>query len=257
MEIKKQLSPKSSFPLWEEYFTTAADAHRQSVGAVWGTDRWLDELADRSRSAKAGKPARPTSLPSVAGEFELILDFGGANGWVSELVPKQFFLSGGEYISVVPSDELRHLRGVWGGGIMDAEEAKRLGAGRTNSLVYSLSTVQYLDSMLEFTDFVQELKPRTVLLEDVPMSDGDEFYALQKYYESRLVFRFSSWSKLVSEFKEIGYILTSVAKYTPQVNPRALLRQREPVRDSGKADFYGSYTFNFDQIDAAVLSEPS
>jgi hypothetical protein len=62
-------------------------------------------------------------------------------------------------------------------------------------------------------DIIRMINPRTVLIDDLTPSGSNQFFAYQKYYESRIAYRFVDETALIDGMKRHDYELKNIIPF--------------------------------------------
>lgn len=184
---------------------------------IWQSQRWINRQRKFLELARLGVFERASSILDflpVKNEEVIFMDFGGGSGWLyHKLITSHINLKvyrNIEYIDL--HDSCSHEGNDY--------EYFPLSTGLSNFsndqglIVFYLNSVaQYLESDLALIDLVSAVAPKFVAIEDVTLSRGEEFFALQTYYETQIPYRFISLRNLILEMNKIGYVLDQNIPY--------------------------------------------
>lgn len=224
----KYSSKRSVEHLWLGPFETLDEAKSNSnAGIGFEGDQWKNRIVDilkhyRSLSAVDGRhalPPRPSNLPLVVSALkpQKIIDFGGSSGWSWSFLKNVSFNHQVKKYTVIELES-----------VCDFIFEEELHADKEISfqsdvpeddfdLLYVNSALQYLQDNSEFLRCVQSSSPSHILLDDLIASDlKQDFFGLQKYFTTLILYRFLSLSKLLGDMREIGY---SCELMTPFLSP--------------------------------------
>ena len=191
---------------YSQHLTTAT-----TEVSAFTTDRWVRRQEAMYLSATKGDFPRATSLPPVVemtGEHK-IYDFGGGSGWGIELLSEVSLSNLSAYIVIEQPKFVERLN-------IKTSRSKKLtfcslsdvyeSSNSSSGLLYANSALQYLSSDEEIHSLIQKTRPNWILIDDLQVSTGGEFFSLQKYYGQFIPCRFYSPSKLCDFLKTLGYL---------------------------------------------------
>lgn len=75
------------------------------------------------------------------------------------------------------------------------------------------SVLQYIENWKSLLSDLLGLKPKVVLLDDVPAGDIPTFATAQNYYESKLLYWFFNVSEIITLFESYDYTLEYKSKF--------------------------------------------
>lgn len=202
---------------------------------VWESDRWVKRQLKFLELARDGIFERESPLlESVISNSDstTVVDFGGGSGWLYHKI-KSLGIQFENYIIVESRDlhnECNHTKNDYSFVKSENLDMVRL---ETSSLVilYLNSVMQYLESDSILVEVVNILNPTKIILEDVTLSQSVEFFAFQKYYETRIPYRFVDLNILVSILNQSGYVLTQKLLYQRNIAPGYTYEFREQSLD--------------------------
>jgi putative methyltransferase (TIGR04325 family) len=189
---------------------------------VWLSSRWITRQREFLLSSLNGETPRPHSfrqlLKFINPPFNIV-DFGGGSGWLfHSLLFSQIEID--SYINVESINlhddcDLDHSNYLY----MNPLEVKNYRWNFSSSVLYFNSVIQYFESDSFMFNLVNSINPRFVLIDDLTPSNTFEFFAYQKYYESRIPYRFVDNVALVGGMKEIGFKLMEKFPFGRVISP--------------------------------------
>ncbi len=72
-------------------------------------------------------------------------------------------------------------------------------------ILYLNSVMQYFENLEYFNVAVDSCSPEYILIDDLVVSPGEEFFSLQEYYGNKIPYRFSDINEIKSSLSERGY----------------------------------------------------
>jgi putative methyltransferase (TIGR04325 family) len=203
---KKSFIWDGPYSTWEEACNVANGPGNKGGGL--NSSRWLkritQQLSDyRNEFKKYGVaiPPRPCNLPLICAitNPRTIIEFGGSSGWSWEYLKNSLTKNGiGSYLIIETKLVCDHMNSL------GAHEAPVSYKTQENSLkccdlLYSNSVLQYLNSNGLLISIVKRSKPKYIFLEDTVGKKKKEFFSTQRYYNSKIPYRFISLHKMIKE----------------------------------------------------------
>ena len=202
------------YNFFKSYSDAVAKVGENCTVKAYSNQRWLKRLAEFNdhilESNTVGykkRLPRSSSLPlflSANQEIQSIIDIGGGGGWLGIYIKRHF-----KQISVYNIIELDFIRNyfnksisTYGVNYIDEEYASN------HDLLYSNSCIQYMADLKTFYSTALRTQPKYILLDDLYISQKEQFYCHQRYYEETMVMCFLDYSNLCSSLSEIGYSLS-------------------------------------------------
>lgn len=223
----QSIDTSAPLKIWEGPFTDWAEAKVQ-CGGSFGQEDWLSRIAEqlisyRAEIAQFGSthPPRPCSLAVVSSVIEpkSIIDFGGSSGWAWEYLKNSLPVNNINTYEII---EIEEIIDYMQRSALHEELVKFKSVNDvTNSvdLIYSNSALQYLESNSTLCALVNKVSPKYILLDDLTSTERlYDFYALQKFYNQKIPYRFISFSLLVSDMMRLGYQLQYKSPYYSPVD---------------------------------------
>ena len=201
---------------------------------VWESDRWVSRQKNFLELARLGKFERESILlESLLSRTEsnTVIDFGGGSGWLYHKLESMNFQFD-TYINVESMnlhENCKHQVEKYNFINLNSELSLLKDYPGTKVL-YLNSVLQYLENDNKLFELLNNCSPTHLVLEDVTLSEGNEFFALQLYYETKIPYRFVDEQRLISTIERAGMCLSRKISY-----PRHI------------AD---GFTYDFDEADA-------
>ena len=153
-------------------------------------------------------------LLPVTNEGVVFIDFGGGSGWLyHKLIKSPINLKAYRNIECIDLHESCAHEGNFYEYFPLSTDLSNFSSEEGLFVFYLNSVAQYLESDSALIDLVSAFSPKCVALEDVTLSAGDEFFALQTYYETKIPYRFICFQNLISEMNKLGYVLEREIPY--------------------------------------------
>jgi putative methyltransferase (TIGR04325 family) len=188
---------------------------------VWESERWVSRQKSFLELALLGIYERESLLldnnllKSVSGT---VVDFGGGSGWLYHKIEKMDFDLEG-YINVESIDlhtSCQHNKNDY--SFMEiGSSLSNIKYSSDTRILYLNSVLQYLDDNSVLIELVRDILPTCLILEDVTLSSGDEFFAEQLYYDTTIPYRFVSEKSLISTLESVGLGLSRRIMYTRNI----------------------------------------
>ena len=189
---------------------------------VWLSARWISRQNEFLLESLKGKTPRPHSFQYLLKFINQpldIVDFGGGSGWLFHSLS----LSGIDIKSYVNVESinlhdactLNHACYFY---ITPAEVGSHKWRA-TNSILYFNSVIQYFESDSFMFDIISTINPRTIIIDDLTPSQSSQFFAYQKYYESRIPYRFVDETALIDGMKRQNYDLKKRIPFNRVISP--------------------------------------
>ena len=216
------MTTDSTFNVWEGIYSSFAAA--PASGSGFESDTWRDRSVQFARETlaklRAGHPLdyslrqRNAILPTLAAVLMTqqtridILDFGGGPGFgfmaLSAAVPEAALRTN---YYVVEIDQIGRAGEALFADCPGPVFRTKMPSGKRFDIVYSSSTVQYIEDWRENVRLMAASKPRFLVYSDVFAGAGPSFVTLQNYYGSRIRHWFFNMNEFVSEVESHGYVL--------------------------------------------------
>jgi hypothetical protein len=212
-----------AFPLFDQgTLENLVSINNNDSDNVWLSPRWITRQREFLQSSLNGETPRPHSFRQLL-KFTNpplnLVDFGGGSGWLlhSLLFSK---IEIDSYINV-ESINLHDICGLDHPNYlyMNPIDVKNYKWNFTDSVLYFNSVVQYFESDSFMFNLVNLINPRFVLIDDLTPSNTNEFFAYQKYYESRIPYRFVDPIALVDGMKEQRFNLIDKFAFERVISP--------------------------------------
>ncbi len=86
-------------------------------------------------------------------------------------------------------------------------------------MLYLNSVIQYFASDNSLFEITTKINPKTVLIDDLTPSSSSQFFAYQKYYETRIPYRFVDQNSLIEGMKGQNYHLKGRIAFNRVISP--------------------------------------
>lgn len=204
-------------PVWRYSFNTALEAE----AAVPNNDRQVFELEAWShrqrdlashtlqllRETGSWEGARPTTLPLVlAGRpNKLVVDLGGGSGWVYPLL-QHLGLTPARYVVLELPEVASYFQAHPISGVeYKSIESSDLFLNPPIDFLYCNSSLQYMSDNSPLLRQIQTLNPSVLLIDEFLWTSGSEdWFSIQQNSLRKVVARFASLTKIVSEVSSLG-----------------------------------------------------
>lgn len=229
-------------PIWEGIYQ---DIHKvKAVGNGFNSDTWVNHckakvkkyLSNANESNQIPPVSiRPTSLPLVAAMDRInqegnkkIIDFGGGLGFSYLSFIRSCTQAKNYEYHIIESRKVCMAGKIFFSGhhnLFFHSGVQGLSFEKVD-IIYMNSVLQYIaDWKLLFT-YLLGLKPKAVLLDDVPAGEIPTFATAQNYYESKLPYWFFNVNEIAAFFELYDYILDYKSKFITSVFGRT---QKNPM----------------------------
>lgn len=220
-------------PIWEGIYQ---DIHEvKAVGNGFDSDTWVNHSKAKVEKylARVNKsnlippiPVRPTSLPLVAAMFKInhkgnqkIIDFGGGLGFsYLSFIQSCAQAKNYEYHIIESTEVCKAGEEIFSGhpNLFFHPDIQDLAFEKAD-IIYMNSVLQYIADWKSLLTCLFGLKPKCVLLDDVPAGDIPTFATAQNYYESKLPYWFFNVSEIITFFESYDYTLDYKSKFFSKV----------------------------------------
>jgi putative methyltransferase (TIGR04325 family) len=189
---------------------------------VWSSPRWVNRQKDFLSESLEGDSPRPHSfrkyLEFINEPLEIV-DFGGGSGWLLHVlsfsgVKIQSYVNV-ESINLHVSCPRKHDNYFF----MSPNEIKTHDWKSAKSVLYFNSVIQYFESDDSLFEIIKTINPQAVLIDDLTPSASNEFFAYQKYYETRIPYRFVDQNALIDGMKGRNYHLKGKIAFNRVISP--------------------------------------
>ena len=189
---------------------------------VWLSPRWVKRQQEFLSESLKGNTPRPHSFLELL-EFDdqpiSIVDFGGGSGWLfHSLLFSDFKLESYvnvESINLHETCHQKHLEYFY----LPPNEIETYNWKSDNSILYLNSVIQYFESDNSLFEITKKINPKTVLIDDLTPSSSSQFFAYQKYYETRIPYRFVDQDALIEGMKSQNYHLKGRIAFNRVISP--------------------------------------
>jgi len=218
--VNKPSIKKQSF-IWDGLYPTwkaACNAARKTGNPGGGLTgkRWLKRITQqlidyRTEFARYGTaiPPRPCNLPFLCAVTNprKILDFGGSSGWSWEYLKNSLPCNRvASYVILEKKQVVDHMRKL--------KAHKHPVSYKTGTkllkqydVLYCNSVLQYFSSNRLFLSLVKKVKPNYIFLEDTIAKSDRDLFSCQRFYDSKLPYRFIGLRKMLKELTEYTEVL--------------------------------------------------
>jgi putative methyltransferase (TIGR04325 family) len=189
---------------------------------VWSSSRWVKRQQEFLTESLEGTTPRPHSfreLLEFIAEPLNIVDFGGGSGWLFHTllfsgINVQSYVNV-ESINLHDTCNQRHSNYFY----LTPEELETHCWNSDNYVLYFNSVIQYFESDNSLFEILKKISPKTVLIDDLTPSASNQFFAYQKYYETRIPYRFIDQNALIKGMTERGYNLRGRPAFSRVISP--------------------------------------
>lgn len=178
-------------------------------GDIW-LNRITQQLLDYRRELRQygiAMPPRPCNLPLVCAiaNPRKILDFGGSSGWCWDYLMNSVASKDVELYTVVETEDVVNYM-ISSRLQCSPVEYKTIDRCIGDyDLLYCNSVLQYFESNASLISLAKRVSPTYIFLEELMGKGDDDFYTIQKFYNSGMPYRFIGLSKLLRELSLEGY----------------------------------------------------
>lgn len=189
---------------------------------VWLSPRWVKRQQEFLSESLKGNTPRPHSfleLLEFADEPISIVDFGGGSGWLFHALSFSGYILESyvnvESINLHETCNQEHLEYIY----VPLNEIENHNWKSSISVLYLNSVIQYFESDNSLFEITKKINPKTVLIDDLTPSSSSEFFAYQKYYETRIPYRFVDLDALIEGMKGQNYHLKGKITFNRVISP--------------------------------------
>lgn len=203
------------YPTWE----TACDAANAVVnrgGEGLSSGRWLQRITQQLSDYKnefrkygVAIPPRPCNLPLICAMTnpKTIIEFGGSSGWSYEYLKNSLPKNGiASYCIIETELVVKHMNSL---GVHEAPVIYKTHDDSKGycDLLYSNSVLQYLESNDLLLSITKKKKPKYIFLEDCIAQGQGDFFTTQRYYASKIPYRFIGLNKMLNELTDYAEVV--------------------------------------------------
>lgn len=194
----------------------------ENTKSIWVSDRWINRQTEFLLDAINGNSPRINSVQTLFGDKLLqlhLIDYGGGSGWLyhtltnNSLGPKLY--TNVEIVDLHSS--LANQESTF--HYVPIEKRNEKTWTELETILYFNSVIQYFNSNLHLLTLIQEFKPDHLLIDDLTFSQNGEFFAYQKYYETRIPYRFLDKDQLINLLHLNGYEVKDISPYERIISP--------------------------------------
>lgn len=197
--------------------TEFAKAENLTDKNVFDSTRWIARQLEMLQAVRNGSMPRFSNLPFLISlmfnsKNVRVVDIGGGSAWIYE-----YLMTMGQQPSKYTNLELQETCNEFAKYFVAEDKVEFMSSfeklNQAYDILYSNSVIQYFQTLDEFFGLIDRTNPKFILLDDVQTSEGDDFWSLQRYYDSFILTKFYSVSNLIRDVKLLGYELTSQIHY--------------------------------------------
>lgn len=203
--------------VWEGVFREYSEAKAQIdilkiKENVFDTLNWLNRHDDKSNFTvtQSFEYLRPTNLPILLCNTvnPVILDLGGASGWVYHL-SKEINKSISKYLVIDRPNVVEYFRKQQDTKLHFHTLASIYSLDRIpDCILYSNSTIQYMQNNSQLIELAKYFEPGFILLDEAPLTNFDsDWFSLQINSDLPTIYRFISRKVMLDELNALGYQL--------------------------------------------------
>ncbi len=189
---------------------------------VWLSPRWVKRQQEFLSESLKGNTPRPHSflkLLEITDAPISVVDFGGGSGWLFHALSSSGF-DLKSYVNVENIDlhetcNQEHFEYSY----LPLNEVETYNWKSGNSVLYLNSVIQYFASDNSLFEITTKINPKTVLIDDLTPSSSSQFFAYQKYYETRIPYRFVDQNSLIEGMKGQNYHLKGRIAFNRVISP--------------------------------------
>jgi putative methyltransferase (TIGR04325 family) len=194
----------------------------ESTNSIWVSNRWINRQTDFLQDSINGISPRNNSVQTLFGKklCQLhLVDYGGGSGWLfhnlsnSGFAPKKY--TNVEIIDLHSSIVIQDATYDY----VAIEDLNEKTWTESETILYFNSVIQYFNSNIHLLSLIEKISPKHLLIDDVTFSQNEEFFAYQKYYETRIPYRFLDKKRLISLLDINGYEIKHNSPYQRIISP--------------------------------------
>lgn len=203
--------------VYSNFFTSHFDATR-SIGAnsnlhAYSDQRWISRLEEFNKCillnpnpSYTKKLPRSSSLPlflSANANLKTVLDLGGGGGWLGLYIKSIYpYIKFYDLIEIdCVKDHFQNLLAAHGIRYVCSDNKSHY------DIFYSNSCIQYFSSIDPLNALICNSSPKYIILDDVYLSQKEQFFCHQKYYKSTMVMSFVNYCQLTELMSKNGFSL--------------------------------------------------
>lgn len=201
---------------WAKACEVAQNYKPAEFGGPFTSSRWLErvrnQLLDYRKEYEAfgiALPPRQSNLPAITAlvKPKKIVDLGGSSGWTYEYLKYSGLESAIDSYMIVENADIVQL--MSSSGLHDSKVKFCTFEDKIQvcDILYCNSVLPYFETNFEFLRLVDQCDPEYILLDDLLARDGNDFFAIQRYYEQAMPHRFIGLDSLLNNLLSIGYEL--------------------------------------------------
>lgn len=200
--------------IWSGCFLSREEAVSLSEGDgnLWANPKWQVRqeaiLSTSNFSSSWQTLPRPTSLPLLTANRIVgsLVDFGGSSGWVYQKCRDVGARFDKYTVIEVPEIVARFSAAAPPGVSYQTIEEYSSTLEEPLEIFYSNATLQYLNSLDVFFEFVYHAKPRAILIDELLWTkENSDWYSIQTNSDMAMVVRFVSIAALRENLESLGY----------------------------------------------------
>ena len=188
------------------------ETFRKSIGTAfelvetddaYSTDNWMKRQQRFYELSLLGQMPRHSNLPLILSlrPNSRVLDIGGGSGWIFNILGQN---------SNYKNLEIDSVREFFS---KEYNSASRYISNKREiitfkpEILYANSVLQYLTSEKEFEEIVLMGNPQHILLDDLYLTEEEDFFSLQRYYGKFIPTIILSSTRLEEALENLGYSL--------------------------------------------------
>jgi putative methyltransferase (TIGR04325 family) len=185
---------------------------------------WYEKQKLFFDEAKNGKMLRNSNLQNIVenSQFSSVFDFGGGSGWQCALLRSRMHKNEITYFNIELRStlDLFHAQSSTLTDYFEVDTFSNFPEPDFHSLFYSNSVIQYFSDNNHIINWIDNIRPKVVVIEDFMGVSGQEFYSAQNYYGYFMVNRFPSKSQFILDMKNKGYDIVNEYVYQSIINSK-------------------------------------
>jgi putative methyltransferase (TIGR04325 family) len=185
---------------------------------------WYEKQKQFFEEAMNGKTLRNSNLQQIVenSQYSSVFDFGGGSGWQCALLRSNIHNNEIPFFNIELKStlELFHDQSSTLSNYFGVDTFSTFPDTDVQSLFYSNSVIQYFSHNNHVINWIDNIRPKVVVIEDFMGVSGEEFFSAQNYYGYFMVNRFPSKSKFILDMKNKGYNIANEYVYQSIINSK-------------------------------------